>query len=275
MMKKHALLVQAHKNVDYFVNLAKIKPTINIYIHFDKKSDEYERLKNQSLPDNIYLITDRVVVNWGGFSQILATLILFETAFANHDNGYFHLLSGEDILLQDINNIEQNWGEGFDFAMMLSCEIRQKYAYRLQFDTIHADKLWQRQFFGKVFTKYYQLLSKIFLYQGQVYFGSQWFSVTRQDWEQILPFVHDYKVFFEKKLVPDEHFFQTIVKEKTTIRVANDNKRLIIFDKNINRGNSPIYLSMQQLQQAKLNNYWFARKVSADVAMQWLQEQNS
>lgn len=275
MMKKHAILVQAHKNVDYFVNLAKIKPTINIYIHFDKKSDEYERLKNQSLPNNIYLITDRVVVNWGGFSQILATLILFETAFANHDNGYFHLLSGEDILLQDINNIEQNWEQGFDFAMMLSCEISQKYAYRLQFDTVHTDKLWQRQFFGKVFTKYYQLLSKIFPYQGQVYFGSQWFSVTRQDWEQILPFVNGYKVFFEKKLVPDEHFFQTIVKEKTTIRVANDNRRLIIFDKNINRGNSPIYLSMQQLQQAKLNNYWFARKVSTDVAMQWLQEQNS
>lgn len=269
---KHALLIQAHKNIDYFVNLADIMPSINIYIHFDKKSDAYEKLKTKNLPNNIALIHDRVVVNWGGFSQILATLQLFDTAFDNTENQYFHLLSGEDVLLQDFVKIEQGWQQNFNFAMMLSCEINPKYAYRLAFNTLHADTTWQRQFIGKFFTKYYQLLVKIKPYQQSVYFGSQWFSVTRQDWQQILPFIDEYQDFFANKLVPDEHFFQTIVKEKTNINVANDNKRLIIFDKTVNRGNSPIYLSLEQLKWAKDNDFWFARKVLPTVANTWLQE---
>lgn len=272
---KHALLVQAHKNIGYFINLANITPTINIYIHFDKKSDEYERLKKQRLPNNVYLIDNRVAVNWGGFSQIQATLQLFAMAFDHLENQFFHLLSGEDAVLQDFSKIEQSWQQDFNFAMMLSCEIKPKYAYRVAFDTVHADTDWQRQFWGKVFTKYYQLFAKIKPYQQPIYFGSQWFSVTRQDWQQILPFLDGYQQFFSKKLVPDEHFFQTIVKEKTNMNVANNNKRLIIFDKNVNRGNSPIYLSLQQLQQAKIDNFWFARKVSADVAHAWLKEQQS
>lgn len=274
-MLKHALLVQAHKNIDYFIELAKITPIINVYVHFDKKSSEYDRLILQNLPNNVYLIDDRVAVNWGGFSQIQATLQLFAIAFANVDNQYFHLLSGEDVVLQDFADIEQNWQQQFDFSVMLACEIAPKYAYRLQFDTIHADSDWQRQLLGKIFTKYYQLLAKMIPYQKPIYFGSQWFSVTRQDWQQMLPFLNEYTTFFEKKLVPDEHFFQTIVKEKMNISLANNNKRLIIFDKLVNRGNSPIYLSFAQLQQAKIDNFWFARKVSADVAHAWLKEQKS
>lgn len=292
-MKKHALLIQAHQDISYFIKLAKIQPNVNFYVHMDAKSRDFPKTDLANLV-NVVFLTDRVSVRWGGFSQIEATLKLFETAFANEDNAYFHLLSGEDVVLQPFEVIEKQWQQRFDFQVMMTCERAPEYAYRFIMDSPHADSDWQRQLTGKIITKLQQGVAKIKPYHSSIYFGSQWFSVTRADWEKIVPFTDEYSDFFRHKLVPDEHFFQTLICEKLTqqnqteqehsqqqqsqknsanqLRVSNNNKRLIVFDKAINNGNSPIYLDLLKLERAKFDGYWFARKVKKDVALTWLDE---
>lgn len=272
-MKKHALLIQAHQDISYFIKLAKIQPNVNFYVHMDAKSRDFPKTDLANLA-NVVLLSDRVSVRWGGFSQIEATLKLFETAFANEDNAYFHLLSGEDVVLQPFEVIEKQWQQRFDFQAMMTCEMAPQYAYRFIMDSPHADSDWQRQLTGKIITKLQQGVAKIKTYHSPIYFGSQWFSVTRADWEKIVPFTDEYSDFFRHKLVPDEHFFQTLIAEKLTnqIRLSNDNRRQIIFDKNVNNGNSPIYLDLLKLERAKFDGYWFARKVKKDVALTWLGE---
>ena len=272
-MKKHALLIQAHQDISYFIKLAKIQPNVNFYVHMDAKSDYFPDAETAQLA-NVFLLKDRITVRWGGFSQIEATLKLFETAFANEDNAYFHLLSGEDVVLQPFEVIEKQWQHQFGFQAMMSCEIAPQYAYRFIMDSPHADSNWQRQLTGKIITKLQQGVAKVKPYHSAIYFGSQWFSVTRADWEKIVPFTDEYSDFFRHKLVPDEHFFQTLITEKLTnqIRLSNDNRRQIIFDKNVNNGNSPIYLDLFKLERAKFDGYWFARKVKKDVALTWLGE---
>ena len=272
-MKKHALLIQAHQDISYFIKLAKSQPNVNFYVHIDAKSDYFPDAETAQLA-NVFLLKDRITVRWGGFSQIKATLKLFETAFANEDNAYFHLVSGEDVVLQPFEVIEKQWQQRFDFQAMMTCERAPQYAYRFIMDSPHADSNWQRQLMGKIITKLQQGVAKVKPYHSPIYFGSQWFSVTRADWEKIMPFTDEYSDFFRHKLVPDEHFFQTLITEKLTnqIRLSNDNRRQIIFDKNVNNGNSPIYLDLLKLEQAKFNGYWFARKVKKDVALTWLGE---
>ena len=272
-MKKHALLIQAHQDISYFIKLAKIQPNVNFYVHIDAKSDYFPDAETAQLA-NVFLLKDRITVRWGGFSQIKATLKLFETAFAHEDNAYFHLLSGEDVVLQPFEVIEKQWQQRFGFQAMMSCEMAPQYAYRFIMDSPHADSNWQRQLTGKIITKLQQGVAKVKPYHSPIYFGSQWFSVTRADWEKIVPFTHEYSDFFRHKLVPDEHFFQTLIAEKLTnqIRLSNDNRRQIIFDKNVNNGNSPIYLDLFKLERAKFDGYWFARKVKKDVALTWLGE---
>lgn len=272
-MKKHALLIQAHQDISYFIKLAKIQPNVNFYVHMDAKSDYFPDAETAQLA-NVFLLKDRITVRWGGFSQIEATLKLFETAFANEDNAYFHLLSGEDVVLQPFEVIEKQWQQRFDFQAMMTCEMAPQYAYRFIMDSPHADSNWQRQLTGKIITKLQQGVAKIKTYYSPIYFGSQWFSVTRADWEKIVPFTDEYSDFFRHKLVPDEHFFQTLITEKLTnqIRLSNDNRRQIIFDKNVNNGNSPIYLDLLKLERAKFDGYWFARKVKKDVSLTWLGE---
>ena len=272
-MKKHALLIQAHQDISYFIKLAKIQPNVNFYVHMDAKSRDFPKTDLANLA-NVVLLSDRVSVRWGGFSQIEATLKLFETAFAHEDNAYFHLVSGEDVVLQPFEVIEKQWQHQFGFQAMMSCEIAPQYAYRFIMDSPHADSNWQRQLTGKIITKLQQGVAKVKPYHSPIYFGSQWFSVTREDWEKIVPFTDEYSDFFRHKLVPDEHFFQTLITEKLTnqIRLSNDNRRQIIFDKNVNNGNSPIYLDLFKLERAKFDGYWFARKVKKDVALTWLGE---
>ena len=272
-MKKHALLIQAHQDISYFIKLAKIQPNVNFYVHMDAKSRDFPKTDLANLA-NVFLLKDRVSVRWGGFSQIEATLKLFETAFANEDNAYFHLLSGEDVVLQPFEVIEKQWQQQFDFQAMMTCERAPQYAYRFIMDSPHADSNWQRQLTGKIITKLQKAVAKVKPYHSPIYFGSQWFSVTRADWEKIVPFTDEYSDFFRHKLVPDEHFFQTLIAEKLTnqIRLSNDNRRQIIFDKNVNNGNSPIYLDLLKLERAKFDGYWFARKVKKDVALTWLGE---
>ena len=272
-MKKHALLIQAHQDISYFIKLAKIQPNVNFYVHMDAKSRDFPKTDLANLA-NVVLLSDRVSVRWGGFSQIEATLKLFETAFAHEDNAYFHLVSGEDVVLQPFEVIEKQWQQRFGFQAMMTCEMAPQYAYRFIMDSPHADSNWQRQLTGKVITKLQQGVAKVKPYHSPIYFGSQWFSVTRADWEKIVPFTDEYSDFFRHKLVPDEHFFQTLITEKLTnqIRLSNDNRRQIIFDKNVNNGNSPIYLDLLKLERAKFDGYWFARKVKKDVALTWLGE---
>lgn len=297
-MKKHALLIQAHQDISYFIKLAKTQPNVNFYVHMDAKSDYFPDAETAQLA-NVFLLKDRITVRWGGFSQIEATLKLFEKAFANEDNAYFHLLSGEDVVLQPFEVIEKQWQQRFDFQTMMTCEIAPQYAYRFIMDSPHADSNWQRQLTGKIITKLQQGVAKVKPYHSPIYFGSQWFSVTREDWEKIVPFTDEYSDFFRHKLVPDEHFFQTLICEKLTqqnqteqehsqqqpsqqphsqknsanqLRLSNNNKRLIVFDKAINNGNSPIYLDLLKLERAKFDGYWFARKVKKDVALTWLGE---
>ena len=272
-MKKHALLIQAHQDISYFIKLAKIQPSVNFYVHMDAKSDYFPDAETAQLA-NVFLLKDRITVRWGGFSQIEATLKLFETAFANEDNAYFHLLSGEDVVLQPFEVIEKQWQQRFGFQAMMTCEMAPQYAYRFIMDSPHADSNWQRQLTGKIITKLQQGVAKIKTYHSPIYFGSQWFSVTRADWEKIVPFTDEYSDFFRHKLVPDEHFFQTLIAEKLTnqICLSNDNRRQIIFDKNVNNGNSPIYLDLLNLERAKFDGYWFARKVKKDVALTLLGE---
>ncbi|TGP43661.1 core-2/I-branching enzyme [bacterium M00.F.Ca.ET.230.01.1.1] len=272
-MKKHALLIQAHQDISYFIKLAKIQPNVNFYVHMDAKSRDFPKTDLANLA-NVFLLTERVAVRWGGFSQIKATLKLFETAFAHEDNAYFHLVSGEDVVLQPFEVIEKQWQQRFGFQAMMTCERAPQYAYRFIMDSPHADSNWQRQLTGKIITKLQQGVAKVKPYHSPIYFGSQWFSVTRADWEKIVPFTDEYSDFFRHKLVSDEHFFQTLIIEKLTnqIRLSNDNRRQIIFDKNVNNGNSPIYLDLFKLERAKFDGYWFARKVKKDVALTWLGE---
>ncbi len=264
-MKKHCVLIQAHKEIDYFIRFAEINKHVKFYVHIDNKSD----CQSYQPYENVFFVQDNIDVNWGGWSQVQATLQLIELALQNEENYYFHFCSGEDVILQEFSDIQEDWHMNFCDAIMLESEYSSRHQYRRNFSFIHADTRWQRSITGKVLTKIYQYYNTIIPNQQNALYGSSWFSMNRQHAEIINKTSSQYEQSFKKNLCPDEHFFQYLA-HNNNLNVANMNKRFIIFDKSYHNGNSPLYLNHQQIIEAKEKGFWFARKVDRSMALAFL-----
>ena len=96
---KHAYLIIAHNNfyiLEKLINLIDDERN-DIYIHIDKKVKNFDFNYYKSIVKYSNLIfVDRIKVNWGGFSQIKAELILFKKSYKKKYD-YYHLISGVDL----------------------------------------------------------------------------------------------------------------------------------------------------------------------------------
>lgn len=267
MIKKHCVLVQAHKPVLYILELASHNPNVNFYIHFDKKSNIDLSMYNCK---NINLLKERVNVKWGGVSQIIATLKLFSTAIKNKENHYFHLISGECVFIKSFKEI--NMVDGIP-QFFIDLRFSQQMRYRSRFNSIFADTKWQRSFVGKINTKLNKILDFFIQSKEEIYcyFGSQWFSTNRIGLEMLLSRLSFKDIqFFSKKLCPDEHFFQVLIKKNDLDNFIYDNHRYLCF---IDGNSNPEYLSYNNLLKLKNSDFWIARKVNQDVAVKYLLEE--
>lgn len=255
----HAYLILCHTPPHHIAILATKHPQHHYYIHYDLKYSisALNHLKNYT---NIHILNNRIRINWGGFSMILATLNLFQAALALPQNQYFHLMSGDCVPLMPPEKLSEILHRYPDNSLFLECKNQPHLRYRIRFHAPHADSAWQRHLIGKILTKMMQLADYLIPSQQLVWHGSQWFSASRK----ALQFLFNEALgepsdFFSKKLVPDEHFFQYIAQmQPEKLNLINNNHRFIIFQHN---SNHPDFLSLEHLRVAKQNGYWFARKV--------------
>jgi len=218
---KHAYLILAHKNLNQIIQLIYSLQAENNYffIHIDKKSvftvndisKSAHTLKCFKYPGNIFLYDKSINVNWGGFSQIKATLLLMNLLKDSQISpDYVHLISGQDFLLQSPNDIdvffEKNKGTNFlDYFPLPSSYWRgngglHRISYKWDIDSGSKKPLG---------------LSTVSLPENiQPYGGSQWWSLT---WECVkwltkvcVPgdFFYD---FYQHTYIPDEMYFQTLL----------------------------------------------------------------
>lgn len=263
-MKKIAFLVLIHKDISCLISFASQNLDMNFYIHLDKKIN-FEKfiLESPRLSSNIYFLESRVSINWAGFSMIQASLNLMNFALSHSENEYFHLISGDDVILKKRDNLI--WEDNLIYIEKYKTLDNR---YRMRHNFFYADTYLQRKFLFKIFTQIIKKIDLFFITQKKFYCGSQWFSIKKNELSILISQVDDEDInFFRKKLCPDEHFFQYIIeKNNLDCKVSScGNKRLIIFDKSYQNGSSPIFLQLDQLLEAYNKDYWFARKVKPDV----------
>lgn len=271
MNHKICMLILAHKSLKSNFLLFENYSHVNFYIHFDLKSNLEEMRLECAHLKNVFFVDKRFDIKWAGFSMVQATLSLFNYAL-NHDekNIFFHLISGDDVALMLSDALSWN-----DDRIYMECFNSSAHRYRMRFNLPHADTKYQRSFFGKMLTQCCKILDRIIPTNQIFYFGSQWFSIRRFELEIILNSVTESDlIFFKKKLCPDEHFFQYLIKKNDLISniSSQGNKRFIVFDNNFQRGSSPIFLNRTRLDHAEKHGYWFARKVQQSIMKEYYQE---
>ncbi|QMT31037.1 beta-1,6-N-acetylglucosaminyltransferase [Alysiella filiformis] len=265
----HAYLILCHDAPRHVITLAMRHPKNHYYIHLDGKSPSkpLDILRGYK---NIHILNNRIAVNWGGFSMILATLNLFQAALSQPENRYFHLMSGHCVPLVSPDFLTEQFQKWGDNTLFLQCKNTPNLRYRTRFNAPHADTLWQRHLIGKALTKLMKWADKLLPSSQNCFSGSQWFSADRMALQTLFgESLGDVAAYFEKKLVPDEHFFQYIVQNlPEKFNLINDNHRFVRFQ---NHANHPDFLSLDELWAAQREGAWFARKVSPENMARFLE----
>ena len=210
-MSKICILILAHKNYNQTMKLINhLKKDFDLFVHIDKKSalkiDSFENVK----------VYKKFKVYHGGFSQIVTTLFLMEEAIKNNYDRYI-FISAQDIPLK--NNFEiKDFFENNDREYLSYENIRnneglyKEMSFRLN---AYNFGFWYRKLLSR---KIREIISKIPFIKRQtpenIYYGSQWWNLTKDAISYILKFVVENKNYLERFKYTwgsDEFFFQSIL----------------------------------------------------------------
>jgi hypothetical protein len=290
---KHALLITAYKDFEQLDHLLKqFDENFNIYIHIDKKSKMENDVFEQILKNpRVEFLEKRYTVNWGGLNHLKSYLSLSQEALKNLENGYFHLITGQDFPLKNshyFNNLLFNSDSEeisyINFAEMPAMKLwnidggmgRLKY-YNF-YDVFNA-----RSSFGKKALGYLRKLqeklnfNRAIKIEGQLYGGSTYWSLPRNTLQFVLDYTAQNPRFFRRfkyTFCAEEMYFQTIIMNSTYSKnVINDNLRFI--DWNNGKDGGPSFLEPKDYERVVSTDKLFARKIDSFHLKQLLTSNNN
>lgn len=219
---KIAYLILTHTDPSQLERLVNaINYNCNIFIHLDKKTDLIEYTKDIALPENAIFISDRVNVNWGGFSMVHATLNLIKSALETEEE-FSHLvfLSGLDYPIQPIKRIHNSFVKNphKQFIRFINIEDSPEYYLKVASHFYFRDSWFPYDtILRKIITKLstsQTIIKKKPLKNIKRAFGFANWAITSQCAAYILKFVEENQQFvkyYKTHDCPDEFFFHTII----------------------------------------------------------------
>ncbi len=226
-MAKIAFILLCHKDPDAIVQQARQLTAVGdcISIHFDARAPKaaFDRIR-QALADNpnVTYATRRIKCGWGEWSLVQATLYAVEAAVEAFPRAtHFYMVSGDCMAIKSasyahafLDRNDVDYVESFDF--MESDWIKtgfkeERLIYRHWFN----ERTQKRRFYWSFWTQRRLGITRPVPPDIQVMIGSQWWCLRRQTIEAILEFTktrRDVMRFFRTTWIPDETFFQTLVR---------------------------------------------------------------
>ena len=240
-MLRHAFIMSVHTNMEQLQVLVTTLHFGDVYIHVDKKQEAlYQNLKEtyKSNP-NVFLVSDRVSVNWSGFSQVQATLKLLELVESTKRKyDYIHFISGQDLPLMSHAQMDAYIeSKGIDKQFVEVNDI-DSYKWRLTQYSFFRENPNNRKKLYRLTDIVLRLIQMPFIrrknFKGfELYKGSSWFSITYDCMKYVLSYINenDYCSKFKYTACPDEHFFQVLLmNSKYKDKVLKYNSRYIVFE---------------------------------------------
>lgn len=251
MEQKHAYLIIAHNQIELLKCLLKALDYAHndIYLHLDKKMQDVDipALKAQVKLSNLFVLSHRLDVKWGDYSQIECELALLTEA-TKREYAYYHLLSGVDFPLASQQKIHQFFAEhpGTEYVHFDGEKIDKavkkrisKYHFRVkrQDQKTVLDKILGGLSMGLQFA-----VDRTRATGMEFQKGANWFSIT----DSLARYIVSQKPLIQRlfcySLCADEMFVQTLVHNSPYRQrlVGNnycDNYENILYCIDWNRGN--------------------------------------
>ncbi|QQL49550.1 beta-1,6-N-acetylglucosaminyltransferase [Mucilaginibacter ginkgonis] len=267
---KIAHLILAHRDLAQVARLVKqiAHPGSFVVIHIDKKCDMQGFLELEKQPD-VYLMKNRIDVNWGGYSIVEATINgLRAIVELRREFDFVNLISGQDYPIKPIAEfnalLEENKGKCF-FNYCLPGEPWLEEAQQ----KINTYNLTDWKLKGKyALQKLLNIaLPKRTAPAGYTVIGfSAWFTIDAEATRYILKCCDDklpITGFFKYSWGSDEMFFQTLIyNSPLKDKMVNHNYRYIDWSEKNPR---PKTLTMADAPALKASDAFFARKFDQDA----------
>lgn len=269
-------------------------PNSAIYLHHDAKGALPAERTLTAL--NVKLVQPRINVAWGTFSLVEAVLISMRLILQEIEFRWLVVLSGQDYPLRPFNKIEEDLRESpFDAYVRASPAAEGEYAFRYdhQYWSLpnirHAYLLphWASTLVarGRVALNARNGLVRLqprsrnssaliglrahrkpFSKSFVCYKGSQWFTLSCRAVRILIahgdtnPQIIDY---YHRVLIPDESYFQTILWNSECLTIANDHRRLVLWDDS--KLSHPVTLTMAHWHAIINSGKDFGRKFDISV----------
>ncbi|GAA6209186.1 DUF5928 domain-containing protein [Cognatishimia sp. WU-CL00825] len=244
-------------------------------IHFDASADPQDFQEIQAaLADNpnVTFADRRIKCGWGEWSLVQATLHAISAALRDFPKAtHFYMLSGDCMAIKTseyvhnfVDDHDCDFIESFDFFesnWIKTGMKKERLIYRHFFNERE-----QKRLFYHAFTLQKRLgLTRKIPSDLQVQIGSQWWCLRRPTVEAVMEFIQkrkDVMRFFRTTWIPDETFFQTLVRH--LIPADEINSRSLTFLMFTDYG-MPLVFYNDHYDLLLNQDYLFARKISPDA----------
>ncbi len=276
-MAQIAFILLCHKNPEAIIGQAEMLTAAGDYmsIHFDARSkpEDYEKIRRALAGNpNVAFAKRRLKCGWGEWSLVQATLCAIEAAVEKFPRAtHFYMLSGDCAAIksaryahkfldaQDIDYIESF--DYFESDWIKTGMKEERLIYRHFFN----ERKNRHLFYGS-----YNLQKKLGLTRAipadiQIQIGSQWWCLRRRTIEWILDFTRkrrDVMRFFRTTWIPDETFFQTLVRH--LVPGAEIETRTLTFLMFTDYG-MPVTFYNDHYDLLLSQDFLFARKISPEA----------
>ena len=276
-MARIAFILLCHKNPDAIVKQAEQLTAAGdfIAIHFDGSANaqDYATI-TQALSDNpnVTFAKKRIKCGWGEWSLVQATLYAIEAAVdAFPRASHFYMVSGDCMPIKSAQ-FTHDFLDGHDCDFIESYDFFESNWIKTGF---REERLIYRHFFNER-TQKWLFYTSLGLQQKfgitrkipadiQVMIGSQWWCLRRRTIEALLEFVQERKDvmrFFRTTWIPDETFFQTLVRHLVPSQEIDN--RTLTFLMFTDYG-MPVTFYNDHYDLLLGQNGLFARKISAEA----------
>ena len=276
-MAKIAFILLCHKDPEAIINQVERLTAVGDYvaIHFDASANPaHFAMIEEAFHDHpsVAFAVKRIKCGWGEWSLVQATLYAVEAAVEKFPRAtHFYMLSGDCQPIKTADYVH-------DYLDNNDCDFIESFDY-FESDWIKTgmkeERLIYRHFFNERTQKWrfytsFNMQRRLGLTRDipddlQIQIGSQWWCLRRRTVEAILEFTRERKDvmrFFRTTWIPDETFFQTLVRH--LIPEKEIRTRTLTFLMFTDYG-MPLTFYNDHYDLLLSQDYLFARKVSPEA----------
>ena len=271
-----AVLVLAHKNINQVIELsALLRKKFEVYIHFDKKAHLNEDQQDRLVDLDVHWIATQDV-HWGAWSIVQATIDLFNLALKDKRITYFHLISGQDWPVKDLDEIYRFFEDNDKLYIWNYPSAKYKKSGEPLVDWqkfyFNYDRINRRSKFGKIYHRL-SIAKQTLLHVDKLkklgidltlYNGSQLVDLPRDASAYLIDYLQKHpnvEKMFMTGFCSDEFWVPTILRNNTEFaqRIDTNNHRYI--DWQARDGSAPAVLDDRDYDKVRQSDAWFMRKI--------------